>query len=142
MDYPPGRFPTRLRELAKLIKADIGLETAFVDIGGWDHHAGEGSTRGALANRLREFSGGLRAFYDDLGDRIEDVVIVTMSEFGRTAKENGNGGTDHGHGNAMLVLGGPVRGGQVYGRWPGLEREQLYEERDLAITTGFSNRAG
>ena len=142
VDYPPGRFPTRLRELAKLIKADIGLETAFVDIGGWDHHAGEGSTRGALANRLREFSGGLRAFYDDLGDRIEDVVIVTMSEFGRTAKENGNGGTDHGHGNAMLVLGGPVRGGQVYGRWPGLEREQLYEERDLAITTDFRTVLG
>ncbi len=142
VDYPPGRFPTSLRELAKLIKADIGLETAFVDIGGWDHHAGEGSTRGALANRLREFSGGLRAFHDDLGDRIEDVVIVTMSEFGRTAKENGNGGTDHGHGNAMLVLGGPVRGGQVYGRWPGLEREQLYEERDLAITTDFRTVLG
>ena len=142
VEYPPGRFPTDLREVAKLIKADIGLEVAFVDIGGWDHHAGEGGTRGALGNRLREFAGGLRAFYDDLGDRIEDVVIVTMSEFGRTAAENGNAGTDHGHGNAMLVLGGPVRGGKVYGDWPGLEPEQLYEERDLAITTDFRTVLG
>jgi uncharacterized protein (DUF1501 family) len=84
----------------------------------------------------------LRAFHDDLGDRIEDVVIVTMSEFGRTVKENGNGGTDHGHGNVMLALGGPVQGGQVYGRWPGLEREQLYEARDLAITTDFRTVLG
>jgi len=142
VDYPQGRFPANLREVAKLIKADVGLEVVFVDIGGWDHHAGEGGVRGALANRLRDFSGGLRAFHDDLGDRIEDVVIVTMSEFGRTVKENGNGGTDHGHGNVMLALGGPVQGGQVYGRWPGLEREQLYEARDLAITTDFRTVLG
>ena len=139
VNYPNGRFPVAMRDVAQLIKADVGLEAAFVEIGGWDHHANEGGARGQIANRLREFSGGLRAFYDDLGDRIEDVVVVTMSEFGRTARENGNAGTDHGHGNAMLVLGGPVLGGKVYGDWPGLEASQLHEGRDLAITTDFRN---
>ena len=139
VDYPNGRFPAAMRDVAQLIKTDAGLETAFVEIGGWDHHANEGGTRGQIANRLREFSGGLRAFYDDLGDRVEDVVVVTMSEFGRTVRENGNRGTDHGHANAMLVLGGPVRGGKVYGKWPGLETEKLHEGRDLAVTTDFRN---
>ena len=139
VDYPNGRFPVAMRDVAQLIKSDVGLETAFVEIGGWDHHANEGGARGQIANRLREFSGGLRAFYDDLGDRIEDVVVVTMSEFGRTARENGNAGTDHGHGNVMIVLGGPVLGGKVYGDWPGLEASQLHEGRDLAITTDFRN---
>ena len=139
VDYSNGRFPVAMRDVAQLIKADVGLETAFLEIGGWDHHANEGGARGQIANRLPEFSGGLRAFYDDLGDRIEDVVVVTMSEFGRTARENGNAGTDHGHGNAMLVLGGPVLGGKVYGDWPGLEASQLHEGRDLAITTDFRN---
>ena len=137
VEYPPGPFPQAMRDLAQAIRADIGIQTAFVDIGNWDHHVNEGGVQGQLANRLREFASGLGAFSADLGDRADDVVIVTMSEFGRTVAENGNGGTDHGHGNAMLVMGGPVRGGKVYGRWPGLEREQLYEERDLAVTTDF-----
>ena len=115
---------------------------AFSDIGGWDHHVNEGNTQGQLANVLREFSQSLAAFWIDLGDLAEDTVVVTMSEFGRTARENGNRGTDHGHANVMFVIGGPVRGGKVYGRWPGLEQSQLYEGRDLAITTDFRRVLG
>lgn len=137
IEYPPGQFPQAMRDLAQAIKADVGIQTAFVDIGNWDHHVNEGAVQGLLANRLGEFASGLRAFRDDLGDAAENVVVVTMSEFGRTAAENGNLGTDHGHGNAMLVLGPSVRGGKVYGRWPGLERDELFEERDLAVTTDF-----
>jgi uncharacterized protein (DUF1501 family) len=123
--------------VAQLIKADIGLEAAFLDSGGWDHHTNEGGVQGQLANLLRDLGQGLEAFHRDLGDRMENTVLVTMSEFGRTAAENGNRGTDHGHANCMFVLGGPVAGGKVYGRWPGLEREQLYEGRDLEVTTDF-----
>ena len=129
-----GAFGTRLMQLARLIKSDVGVEVAFVDLDGWDHHANE---NGQLQNILREFSTGLSAFARDLGDRISDVVVVTMSEFGRTAAENGNQGTDHGHGGVMMVMGGPVRGGSVYGQWPGLEQEQLFEGRDLAVTTDY-----
>ena len=135
--YPDGEFGRSLRQIAQLIKANVGLEVAFADIGGWDTHLAQGGTRGQLANRLRELAEGIRAFYDDLGDRMEDVVIVTMSEFGRTVAENGSGGTDHGHGNCMLLVGPAVAGGQVRGEWPGLDPEQLYEGRDLAITTDF-----
>jgi uncharacterized protein (DUF1501 family) len=138
--YPRGRFGDSMRQIAQLIKADVGVEVAFADIGGWDHHVNEVGPKasvGQLASRLDEFASSLAAFYQDLGDRIEDVVVVTMSEFGRTAKENGNRGTDHGHANAMFVMGGPVKGGRVYGKWPGLEPEQLYEQRDLALTTDF-----
>jgi len=102
-----------------------------------DHHVHEGSTQGQIANVLREFSRSLSALWIDLGDLAEDTVIVTMSEFGRTARENGNRGTDHGHANVMFVMGGPVKGGKVYGRWPGLDQSQLYEGRDLALTTDF-----
>ena len=123
--------------MAQLVKADVGLEVAFTELGQWDHHANEGSAVGQLANRLDDFARGLAAFSLDLGDRMADVVVVTMSEFGRTVRENGNRGTDHGHGNAMLIFGGGVKGGKVYGRWPGLEREQLWQGRDLAITTDF-----
>jgi uncharacterized protein (DUF1501 family) len=126
-----------MRQIAQVIRADLGLEVAFAELGNWDHHANEGGAQGQLANRLDDFASGIAAFARDLGDRMADVVVVTMSEFGRTVRENGNRGTDHGHGNAMLVLGGNVKGGKVYGRWPGLEREQLYEGRDLAITTDF-----
>jgi uncharacterized protein (DUF1501 family) len=129
-----GGFGNGLQQVAKLIKADAGVEVAFADIGGWDHHSNE---TGQLNNVLREFGTSLAAFIRDMGDRMADIVLVTMSEFGRTVKENGNTGTDHGHGNVMFVLGGPVRGGTIYGRWPGLEPEQLYEQRDLAITTDF-----
>jgi uncharacterized protein (DUF1501 family) len=138
--YPRGRFADSLRQIAQLIKADIGVEVAFADIGGWDHHVNEVGARasaGQLAAKLGEFGDSLAAFHQDLGDRIEDVVLVTMSEFGRTAKENGNRGTDHGHANVMFVMGGPVQGGKVYGKWPGLAPEQLNEQRDLALTTDF-----
>jgi uncharacterized protein (DUF1501 family) len=136
-DYPKGRFGDSLKQLAQLIKANLGVQVAFADIGGWDHHVNEGSTQGQIANVLGEFSQSLAAFWTDLRDLREDTVVVTMSEFGRTARENGNRGTDHGHANVMFVLGGPVRGGKVYGRWPGLDQSQLYEGRDLAITTDF-----
>ncbi|HEX7285550.1 MAG TPA: DUF1501 domain-containing protein [Candidatus Angelobacter sp.] len=136
-DYPRGRFGESLRQVAQLIKANLGVEVAFADIGGWDHHVNEGSVQGQIANLTREFSQAIAAFWTDLGDLREDTVIVTMSEFGRTARENGNRGTDHGHANVMFVLGGPVQGGKVYGRWPGLAQEHLYEGRDLAVTTDF-----
>ena len=142
MDMTYGRlqgFGASLRQLAQLIKADVGVEVAFLDSGGWDTHNNQGGAEGfgALTQPLRQFALGLAAFYKDLGDRAEDVVILTMSEFGRTVKENGSAGTDHGHANAMFVMGGPVKGGKVYGQWPGLAREQLYEGRDLALTTDF-----
>jgi uncharacterized protein (DUF1501 family) len=135
--YPRGRFGESLRQIAQLIRADVGLEVAFADVGGWDTHAGQGNERGQLALRLREFSEGLAALDRDLGPRMSDVVVLTMSEFGRTVRENGNRGTDHGRATAMLALGGAVKGGRVYGRWPGLRREQLFEGRDLAVTTDF-----
>jgi uncharacterized protein (DUF1501 family) len=132
--YPAGRFGDSLRQIAQMIKADVGVEVAFADIGGWDHHVQEFQHMPPL---LTEFGNSLAALYQDLGDRMEDVVVVTMSEFGRAAKENGDRGTDHGHANAMFVMGGPVQGGKVYGQWPGLAPEQLYEKRDLALTTDF-----
>jgi len=135
--YPPGRLGKALREIARLIRADIGLEVAFADVGGWDTHVAQGNERGQLASRLREFGAALAAFSRDVGERMADVVVLTMSEFGRTVAENGNRGTDHGHATAMLVLGGGVRGGQVVGRWPGLARERLFDGRDLAVTTDF-----
>ena len=141
-DYPRGRFGDSLRQLAQLIKANLGVQVAFADIGGWDHHVNEGAVEGQLANVLGDFSQALAAFWTDLGDLGEDTVVVTMSEFGRTARENGNRGTDHGHANVMFVLGGPVKGGRVYGRWPGLDQSQLYEGRDLALTTDFRQVIG
>jgi uncharacterized protein (DUF1501 family) len=138
--YPNGRLGQNLQQIARLIKADVGMEVAFADMGGWDTHVNEVGaqpTSGPLANLLTEWGGALAAFHRDLGTRMGDVVVVTMSEFGRTARENGNRGTDHGHANVMLVLGGGINGGKVYGQWPGLEREQLYEGRDLAVTTDF-----
>jgi uncharacterized protein (DUF1501 family) len=137
-----GDFGQRLQQIARLIKADVGVEVAFADIGGWDHHVNEGNVQGQLANLLREFSQGLAAFWTDLGTIADETVIVSMTEFGRTARQNGNGGTDHGHAGVMLVLGGPVQGGKVYGPWPGLAPEQLYEGRDLALTTDFRRVLG
>jgi uncharacterized protein (DUF1501 family) len=136
-NYPRGRFGDSLKQLVQLIKANLGVQVAFADIGGWDHHVNEGSTEGQIANVLRDFSQSLAGFWTDLGDLAEDTIVVTMSEFGRTVRENGNRGTDHGHANVMFVMGGPVKGGKVYGRWPGLESSQLYEGRDLAVTTDF-----
>jgi len=136
-EYPRGPFGTSLRQIAQMIKADVGVEIAFADLGGWDTHVGQGNVDGALARQLGQLGQGIRALYDDLGDRMEDVVILTMSEFGRTVAENGSGGTDHGHANCLFALGGSVDGGRVLGDWPGLEKEQLYEGRDLAVTTDF-----
>ncbi|MEP7342395.1 MAG: DUF1501 domain-containing protein [Acidobacteriota bacterium] len=135
--YPRGQFGDRLRQVAQLVKSDIGLEVAFTDIGGWDTHANQGAGQGQLANRLTEFAGGISALYADLKDRADEVVILTMTEFGRTAKENGNRGTDHGHASVMFALGGAIKGGKVYGKWPGLKTNELYESRDLALTTDF-----
>jgi uncharacterized protein (DUF1501 family) len=141
-NYPRGRFGDSLRQLAQLLKADLGVEVAFADVGGWDHHVNEGGAQGQLANLLGNFSQAVAAFWKDIGELRQDTVLVTMSEFGRTVRENGNRGTDHGHANVMFVLGGPVKGGKVYGEWPGLERSQLYEGRDLALTTDFRRVLG
>ena len=140
--YPRNPFGNSLLQIAQLIKAGVGLEVAFTDIGGWDTHVNQGNSRGQLANLLQQFSSGIAALYQDLGQRMDDVVVLTMSEFGRTVRENGNRGTDHGHANAMFVLGNSVRGGKVYGQWPGLKSEQLYEGRDLALTTDFRDVFG
>jgi len=143
--YPNSQLGRSLRQIAQLIKAGVGLEAAFAEIGGWDTHsnqaAGNGS-RGQLANLLRDFAQSIHALVTDLGGRMDDVVILTMSEFGRTARENGTRGTDHGHANAMLVLGNSVKGGKVYGDWKGLDAPNLYEGRDLAVTTDFRDVLG
>ena len=138
--YPNGRLSQSLLQIARLIKADVGLEVAFTDVGGWDTHVNEVGPQphtGQLANLLHDFGDALAAFSQDMGDHMADITVVSMSEFGRTVKENGNRGTDHGHANCMFVLGGPAQGGRVYGDWPGLQREQLYQERDLNVTTDF-----
>lgn len=136
-EYPAGEFGRSLRQIAQLIKADAGVEIAFADLGGWDTHVAQGGADGQLARRLGELGRGIRALYDDLGDRMDDVVILTMSEFGRTVAENGTGGTDHGHANCMMLLGGSVAGGKVLGDWPGLDPDELHEGRDLRVTTDF-----
>jgi uncharacterized protein (DUF1501 family) len=138
--YPGGKFGQNLQQIARLIKADVGVEVAFAEIGGWDTHVNEANQ---LSNNLTEFGQSLAALYQDLGDRMEDVTVVTMSEFGRTVRENGDRGTDHGHANVMFVMGGDIRGGKVYGDWPGLaDDEQLYEGRDLNLTTDFRDVLG
>jgi uncharacterized protein (DUF1501 family) len=135
--YPNSPLSQALQQIAQLIKSDVGVEVAFAEVGGWDTHANQGSSRGQLANQLRNFGDGLAAFYRDLGDRMHNVVIVTMTEFGRAVRQNGSGGTDHGHASCLFVAGGPVKGGKVYGRWPGLSPDQLHDGRDLALTTDF-----
>ena len=135
--YPASAFGQALKQIAQLAKSDVGLEIAFAETGNWDHHVNEGSTEGLLATRLDDFGRGLAALVADLGERMSDTVIMTMSEFGRAVSENGNRGTDHGHGNAMLAIGAGVKGGHVYGRWPGLSEDALYDGRDLAVTTDF-----
>jgi uncharacterized protein (DUF1501 family) len=136
-EYPKNRFGQSLQEIAELFKADVGLEVAFLDSGGWDHHVNEGGVQGQLSNLLRDLGQGIAAFHLDMGDRMGDVMFVSMSEFGRTARENGNRGTDHGHANCMFVMGGAVKGGRVYGKWPGLADHQLNDGRDLGLTTDF-----
>jgi len=141
-NYPNGQFGNSLKQVAQLLKANLGVEAAFADIGGWDTHQNQGSVNGQLPNRLREFSESIAAFWTDMGDDAENITLVSMSEFGRTVHQNGTGGTDHGHANVMFVLGGRVAGGKVYGKWPGMDKSQLYEERDLAITTDFRQVLG
>jgi uncharacterized protein (DUF1501 family) len=142
VEYPPGRVGRTLLQIAQLIKANVGMEIAFADCTGWDTHVNQGSSEGQLSARLRELGLALTAFSRDLGDSMRDVVVLTMSEFGRTIRENGNSGTDHGHATAMLVMGGPVNGGRVLGRWPGLDVDKRFEGRDVAVTTDFRDRFG
>ena len=134
---PAYRFPAIAAGLAHLIAQDRRIRIAFVSLGGWDTHVRQGNQEGQLAQRLRPLGDGLAALAAGLGQRWADTVAVVVSEFGRTVRENGDGGTDHGHGNVMWVLGGPIKGGRVYGEWPGLGTAQLYEARDLAITTDY-----
>jgi uncharacterized protein (DUF1501 family) len=141
-DYPKSRLGQSVQQAGQLIKAKVGVEVLFVDCGGWDNHVNEGGVQGQLSNLLRDLGQALAAFHQDMGDHMENIVVVTMSEFGRTAKENGNRGTDHGHANCMFVMGGAVKGGHVYGKWPGLDTHQLYEGRDLALTTDFRSVLG
>ncbi|HEY1766291.1 MAG TPA: DUF1501 domain-containing protein [Terracidiphilus sp.] len=140
--YPNSEFGNSMKQIAQLLKANLGVEAAFTDVSGWDTHQNQGGVNGQLANRLSDFSASLAAFWRDMGDSAENITLVTMSEFGRTAHENGTGGTDHGHANAMFVLGGQVKGGKVYGRWPGLDNEQLNQGRDLALTTDYRQVLG
>ena len=140
--YPRSPFGQAMQEIARLAKSDVGLEIAFAESTQWDHHVNEGAATGQIANRLDDFSRGIAALAQDLGDRMADTVILTMSEFGRAVAENGSRGTDHGHGNAMFVIGGAVKGGQVYGKWPGLGVNDRYEGRDLAVTTDFRDVFG
>jgi uncharacterized protein (DUF1501 family) len=134
-EYGPAPIARRLQDVARLIRSGVGLLVAVTDMGGWDTHVGEGAEKGQLAARLSELGGALAAFARDLGPRWADARVVVMTEFGRTARENGNRGTDHGTASVMLVLGGGVRGGRVAGGYRGLGRSQLFEERDLAIGT-------
>jgi uncharacterized protein (DUF1501 family) len=141
--YPRGRYGDALLQIAQLIKAGVGLEVAFTDSGGWDTHRGQGNVRGQLSGLLQQFGAGIKALTLDLGpERMQDVVILTMTEFGRTVRQNGSQGTDHGHASALFVVGGSVRGGRVYGEWPGLSADKLYEGRDLALTTDFRDVFG
>jgi uncharacterized protein (DUF1501 family) len=141
-NYPNNGFANNMKQIAQLLKANLGVEAAFTDVSGWDTHQNQGAVDGQLANRLREFSDSIAAFWRDMGQDAENITLVTMSEFGRTAHQNGTGGTDHGHANAMFVLGGSVKGGKVYGKWPGLADHQLNEGRDLAITTDYRQVLG
>ena len=133
----PNGFPDDAARLAGLMRNDPNIQLAFVALGGWDTHANQGAAGGQLANRLMPLGQGLAVLADRLGPLFDDTVVVVMSEFGRTARENGNGGTDHGHGNVMWVMGGAVRGGKVYGDWEGVADEKLNEGRDLPVTTDF-----
>jgi uncharacterized protein (DUF1501 family) len=133
----PNGFPDDAARLATLMRNDPKIQMAFVALGGWDTHAGQGAGTGQLANRLAPLGQGLAVLAQRLGPLFDDTTVLVMSEFGRTARENGNGGTDHGHGNVMWVLGGQVNGGKVYGDWPGVGDAALNEGRDLAVTTDF-----
>ena len=135
--YPKTDFGLGMQQIAQLVKAEVGLEVACVDIGGWDTHANQGGAEGTLARLLQELAEGIAAFNTDLGEAMRRVTLVTMSEFGRRASENGSAGTDHGHANAMFIVGGGTVGGKVHATWPGLSKEKLYGPGDLALTTDY-----
>ena len=135
--YPPGTFGSGLMQIAELIKANVGLEIATIDIGGWDTHVQEGSIQGQMPKLMTDLATGLLAFYTDLGDLFKHVTVVTMSEFGRRVQENGSGGTDHGHGNVMFIASKNINAAKVYGKWPGLAPEQLVTPGDLQVTTDY-----
>lgn len=141
-DYPAREFGMGLQNIAALIKADVGVEVACIDLGGWDTHAAQGGTSGIMANNLTELADGLAAFYEDLQDRMDNITVMVMSEFGRRLQENGALGTDHGHGNMMMLMGGGINGGQVFSQWPGLADEQLVGPGDLAVTTDYRDILG
>jgi len=139
---PADGFSDDTGRLARLIARDPSIRLAFLAVGGWDTHVNEGSFKGQLANHLKPLGDGLASFASQLGPAYENTVIVVISEFGRTVHENGNGGTDHGHGNVMWVMGGPIRGARVYAGWNGLAPEDLYQERDVPVTTDFREPIG
>jgi uncharacterized protein (DUF1501 family) len=133
----PTGFTDSAQRLAQLINEDPNIQLVFLDLGGWDTHINQGSVKGQLAGHLSGLGDGLAALVNGLGASYNDTVILVMSEFGRTIHENGDGGTDHGHGNVMWIMGGGVKGGVIQGQWPGLDTDNLYEGRDLAVTTDF-----
>ncbi len=140
--YPDATFGRNLRQIAQLIKARVGVKIAFAEVDGWDTHANQGNDKGQLATRLKGFGDALAAFHRDLGDRMSEVVVVTMSEFGRAVHQNGNRGTDHGHATCFFTMGGSIKGGKVYGDWPTLAPDKLFQNRDLAVTTDFRDVFG
>jgi uncharacterized protein (DUF1501 family) len=135
--YPKSPLGDALRQIALLIKSDVGLEVAFAESGGWDTHVAQGTGGGTFFRRAEDLAQSVAAFWTDLGERQDDVLLTTMTEFGRTARENGSGGTDHGHGSCLFVLGNQVAGGRVHGSFPGIQPDALYEGRDLPVTTDF-----
>ena len=134
---PAASLPTTAEQLGRLMVQDARIRLVFASLGGWDTHVAQGNHAGQLAGHLKPLGDGLAALAHALGPVWNDTVVVVLSEFGRTVHENGNRGTDHGHGNVIWVLGGPVNGGKVYGAWPGLAAAQLYQNRDLAVTTDY-----
>jgi uncharacterized protein (DUF1501 family) len=135
--YPDSEFGLALKQTAMLIKAEVGLEVSAIDVGGWDTHFAQGSVTGLMPNLMKDLADGLAAFHADMQKHMKNLTIVTMSEFGRRAAENGSLGTDHGHGSMMMLLGGHVDGGKVHGEWPGLEDGQMIGPGDLAVTTDY-----
>ncbi len=140
--YPPGPLGAKLKAIAQVIRSGEGLEIAALDINGWDTHANQGAREGTMPRLMQGLGDGLAAFMTDLGAHLETTVIVTMTEFGRTCKENGNFGTDHGHGGVMFIMGGDVKGGKVHGKWTGIEETAMYQGRDLKVTTDFRDVFG
>lgn len=147
-EYPKTDIARRLQDAARLIKANLGVEVIEIDYGGWDTHQRQGGVDGGYGNLLQNLADAIAAFHRDLGDRMEDTLLLTISDFGRTVAENGTGGTDHGWANAMLAVGGNLARGAggrprpVNARWPGLVGEQLHEGRDLLHTTDFRDVLG